>query len=53
MLIGILTATGIGYLFDMYYKRLEFGSAGLVVISIVVLVILIESLSNLLRKVIK
>ncbi len=52
-LIGILTATGIGYLFDMYYKRLEFGSASLVVISIVVLVIMIEMLSNMLRKVIK
>lgn len=52
-LIGILTATGIGYLFDMYYKRLEFGSASLVVLSIVVLVILIEMLSNMLRKVIK
>lgn len=52
-LIGMLTATGIGYLFDMYYKRLEFGSASLVVISIVVLVIVIENISNLLRKVIK
>ena len=52
-LIGILTATGIGYLFDMYYKRLEFGSASLVVISIVVLVIIIETVSNKLRKVIE
>lgn len=52
-LIGMLTATGIGYLFDMYYKRLEFGSAGLVVISIVVLVIAIEIVSNQLRKVIR
>lgn len=52
-LIGILTATGIGYLFDMYYKRLEFGSASLVVISIVVLVIIIENISNFVRKVIQ
>lgn len=52
-LIGILTATGIGYLFDMYYKRLEFGSASLVVISIVVLVLVIENISNQVRKVIK
>lgn len=52
-LIGMLTATGIGYLFDMYYKRLEFSSAGLVIISIVVLVIIIETSSNQLRKVIK
>ncbi|MCL2773845.1 MAG: ABC transporter permease subunit [Oscillospiraceae bacterium] len=51
-LIGVLTATGIGYLFDLYYKRLDFGSAGLVVISIVVLVIAIETASNQIRKVI-
>lgn len=51
-LIGMLTATGIGYLFDMYYKRLEFSSAGLVILSIVVLVIIIETISNQLRKVI-
>ena len=51
-LIGILTATGIGYLFDMYYKRLEFGSAGLVVLSLVVLVIVIETISIQVRKVI-
>lgn len=51
-LIGMLTATGIGYLFDMYYKRLEFGSASLVIILIVAVVILIETVSNQLRKVI-
>jgi phosphonate transport system permease protein len=51
-LIGILTATGIGYLFDLYYKRLEYATASLVVISIVVLVILIETISNKIRKVI-
>lgn len=51
-LIGVLTATGIGYLFDMYYKRLDYGAASLVVISIVVLVIAIELISNKIRKVI-
>jgi len=51
-LIGILTATGIGYLFDLYYKRLEYATASLVVISIVVLVIIIETISNRIRKVI-
>jgi phosphonate transport system permease protein len=51
-LIGILTATGIGYLFDLYYKRLDYASAGLVVTAIVVLVIIIESISNGIRKVI-
>ncbi|MCL1913387.1 MAG: phosphonate ABC transporter, permease protein PhnE [Eubacteriaceae bacterium] len=51
-LIGILTATGIGYLFDLYYKRMDYGSASLVVICIVILVITIELLSNKIRKVI-
>ncbi len=51
-LVGMLTATGIGYLFDLYYKRLDFNSAGLVVLSIIILVILIELLSNKLRKII-
>lgn len=51
-LIGILTATGIGYLFDLYYKRLDYGSASLVVISIVALVIIIEIISSRIRKVI-
>jgi phosphonate transport system permease protein len=51
-LIGVLTATGIGYLFDIYYKRMDYGSASLVVISIVVLVIAIEAISNQIRKVI-
>ena len=51
-LIGILTATGIGNLFDMYYKRMDYSSASLVVISIVVLVIAIEITSNQIRKVI-
>lgn len=51
-LIGILTATGIGYLFDLYYKRLDFGSASLIVFSIVIVVILIETISNKIRQVI-
>jgi len=51
-LIGVLTATGIGALFDLYYKRLDYGSASLVVLSIVLLVIAIEIVSNQIRKVI-
>lgn len=51
-LIGILTATGIGYLFDMYYKRLDFNSASLVVVLIIIMVIVIETISNQIRKVI-
>jgi len=51
-LIGVLAGTGIGALFDLYYKRMDFGSASLVVASIVVLVIAIEIASNQIRKVI-
>lgn len=51
-LIGILTATGIGYLFDLYYKRLDYSAASLVVVSVVVLVIVLESISSKIRKVI-
>jgi len=52
MFIGMLTATGIGYLFDMYYKRMDFGAASLAAISIVAIVIIIELTSNKIRKVI-
>lgn len=51
-LIGILTATGIGFLFDLYFKRLEYGSACVVVLSVVVLVIAIETTSNQIRRMI-
>lgn len=51
-LIGILTATGIGYRFDFYFKKLDYASASLVVISVIVLVIAIEMISNKIRKVI-
>ena len=51
-LIGMLTATGIGYLFDMYYKSIQFPSAGLIVVFMVILVIAIETISNKIRKVI-
>ncbi len=51
-LVGILTGTGIGFLFDLYYKSLNFSSAAFVVICIVAVVILIEAGSNALRRVI-
>jgi phosphonate transport system permease protein len=51
-LVGILTGTGIGFLFDLYYKSLNFSSAAFVVLCIIVVVILIETGSNALRKVI-
>ena len=51
-LVGILTGTGIGFLFDLYYKSLNYPSAALVTIVIVVVVLILEAVSTLLRKVI-
>jgi len=51
-LVGVLTGTGIGFSFDLYYKRFDYHAASLVVISIVVTVIIIEYVSNNVRRVI-
>lgn len=51
-LIGILTGTGVGFAFDLYYKSMNYQVASLVVISIVISVIGIELISNAIRKVI-
>ncbi|WKA58408.1 phosphonate ABC transporter, permease protein PhnE [Planococcus shenhongbingii] len=51
-LVGILTGTGIGYTFDLYYKTLNYNAVALVTFSIVLAVILIELISNHIRKVI-
>lgn len=49
-LVGILTGTGIGFLFDLYFKSFNYSSASLVVLVIVVAVLLIETLSNMIRR---
>ncbi|WP_409342833.1 PhnE/PtxC family ABC transporter permease [Paenibacillus sp. MBLB4367] len=51
-LIGILTGTGIGFLFSLYYKSLNYSSASLVVIVIVCAIMVIEYISNYVRRVI-
>lgn len=51
-LVGILTGTGIGFSFDLYYKSLNYNSASLVVVTIVVSILLIEYISNYVRRVI-
>jgi phosphonate ABC transporter permease subunit PhnE len=51
-LVGVLTGSGIGFAFNLYYKSLNYNAASLVVIVIVIAVLLIESLSNYVRKVI-
>jgi len=49
-LIGILTGTGIGFIFDLYYKSMNYSVASLVVISIVVAIFIIEFISNYVRR---
>lgn len=51
-LIGILTGTGIGFLFSLYYKSLNYSAASLVVIVIVIAIFVIEAVSNYVRRVI-
>lgn len=51
-LVGLLTGTGIGYSFDLYYKMLDYHTVTLITMLIVVAVIIIELTSNRIRKVI-
>ena len=51
-LVGILTGTGIGYTFDMYYKMLNYNAVALVTLCIVITVIVVDLISNHVRKVI-
>ena len=51
-LIGLLTGSGIGFTFNLYYKSLNYDTASLVVIAIIVAILLIESVSNYVRRVI-
>ena len=51
-LVGLLTGSGIGFTFSIYYKSLQYHSASLVVLSIVAVVLIIEAVSNKLRRII-
>ncbi|NGP44523.1 ABC transporter permease subunit [Bacillaceae bacterium SIJ1] len=51
-LVGILTGTGIGFSFDLYYKGLDYNSASLVVIVILLTILCLEIISNYVRRVI-
>jgi phosphonate transport system permease protein len=51
-LVGILTGTGIGFAFNLYYKNLDYNAASLVVIVIIVTIFMIEWVSNYVRRVI-
>lgn len=49
-LIGILAGTGIGHTFNLFYRRFNYPSSGLVILFILVAVILIETISNFVRR---
>ncbi|WP_332239113.1 ABC transporter permease subunit [Sporolactobacillus sp. KGMB 08714] len=49
-LVGILTGSGIGFIFDLYYKGMDYNSASLVVLSIVLSILVTEWISNYVRR---
>lgn len=49
-LVGLLTGTGIGFIFNLYFKSLRYGAAGLVVLAVILLVVSVELISNLIGR---
>lgn len=49
-LVGMLTGTGIGFTFNLYYRSFRYDVAGLIILVLVIIVIMIELLSNKIRK---
>jgi phosphonate transport system permease protein len=49
-LVGMLTGTGIGFLFDLYYKSMRYSSAGLIILLIAAVTLIIETTSNAIRR---
>jgi phosphonate transport system permease protein len=49
-LIGMLTGSGIGHIFNLYYKNLDYHSCSLIVLCIMIIVLLLESISNHVRR---
>ena len=49
-LVGMLTGTGIGFVFNWYYRTFKYPTAGLVIICIAVAVIAVEAVSNFVRR---
>lgn len=51
-LIGILTATGIGYVFNLFYTRMDFGSCGLIILLLAVVIVTLELVSGKVKELI-
>lgn len=52
ILVGLLTGAGIGFAFDFYYKSFDYHAASLVTILSALMVIVVEIVSNRIRRVI-
>jgi phosphonate transport system permease protein len=52
ILVGFLTGTGIGFLFDLYYKSFEFHEASVVTLVAALAVIVVEIASTIIRRII-
>ena len=50
-LIGILTGTGIGFLFNLYFKSFRYPEAGLIICVLMILVLCIDSISTMVRRI--
>ena len=49
-LVGMLTGTGIGFVFDLFYKQFDYSEAGLVLVCVIIVVIACETTSNFIRR---
>lgn len=49
-LVGMLTGSGIGFAFQLYYRNLNYPAAGLLAFMLVCVVLLIENVSNAIRR---
>lgn len=49
-LVGLLTGSGIGFIFSLYYKSLQYKSASLLVVMIMFVILLLEFISNKIRR---
>ena len=49
-LVGMLTGTGIGFVFELYYRTFRYDTAGLVILCIVVVAMACEAISNFVRR---
>lgn len=49
-LVGMLTGSGIGFVFDVFFKSFKYHAAGLIIVFIVLAVIACEFVSNFVRR---